>query len=221
MFGFSQNRQFIPDIFKNYSLYEINYIFLNFYNALNEDDMKIPYKYANKAQNLKELFILRIKDLLQESDDIKCFYSKNIIQAYANSTSIKLENKIPKSSLAKMILSISNDSFLINPQIAFENFVFDKICKSNPKLKMRFKNNLCIIEDKMAILAKFDQNQDKDIQQALRYISENSFEKFYIVYPRSENFTHYKQIRAFLCENNNTLLKLVPYTINNQILRRC
>lgn len=221
MFGFSQNQQFIPDIFKNYSSYEINYIFLNFYNALNEDDMKIPYKYANKAQNLKELFILRIKDLLQESDDIKCFYSKNIIQAYINSTSIKLENKIPKSSLAKMILSVSNDSFLINPQIAFENFVFDKICKSNPKLKIMIKNNLCIIEDKMAILVKFNQNQDKDIQQALRYISENSFEKFYIVYPRNENFTHYKQIRAFLCENNNTLLKLVPYTINNQILRRC
>ncbi|MCV3523728.1 hypothetical protein L8Y01_06540, partial [Campylobacter lari] len=28
-------------------------------------------------------------------------------------------------------------------------------------------------------------------------------------------------IRHFLCENNKTLLKLVPYTINNQILRRC
>ncbi|TXE88441.1 hypothetical protein FPD38_03870 [Campylobacter volucris] len=221
MFGFSQNHQFIPDVFKNYSLYEINYIFLNFYNTLNEDDMKIPYSYANKAQNLKELFILRIKDLLQESDDIKCFYSKNIIQAYISGASIKLENKIPKSPLAKMILSISNDSILINPQIAFENFVFDKICKSNPKLKITIKDDLCIIEDTIAILIKFNQNQDKDIEWALKHIGENSFEKFYIVYPRSENFTHYKQIRAFLCENNNIVLKLVPYTINNQILRRC
>ncbi|AJC87390.1 hypothetical protein [Campylobacter insulaenigrae] len=223
MFGFIKNRQIIPNVFKDYSQYEINYIFLNFYNALNESDMKIPYKYAKVAKNLKDIFKLYIQDLLESGDDFEqCVYSKEIIEIYKkNGFCNSLKHQIPDLIPAKLILNIFfQEEFLIDPQVVFENFVFDKIAKTNPKLKINIKNNLCIIGNKMAISAKFFQDEKNDIDYALRIISQNSFDKFYIVYPRSKKFTQYKQIRHFLCENNNTLLKLVPYTINNQILRR-
>ncbi|EEA6399848.1 hypothetical protein G3Z03_000801, partial [Campylobacter jejuni] len=49
---------------------------------------------------------------------------------------------------------------------------------------------------------------------------ENNFEKFYIVCPRNKNFTHFIEIKHFLCDLNKTMLKLVPYKISNQIIRR-
>ncbi|WP_039640934.1 hypothetical protein [Campylobacter lari] len=73
----------------------------------------------------------------------------------------------------------------------------------------------------MAVMPLFYKDSDKDVELALQFIKDNSFERFYIVYPRNKNFTQHKEIRHNLCENNKTLLKLVPYTINNQILRRC
>ncbi|WP_291950670.1 hypothetical protein [Campylobacter sp.] len=223
MFGFIKNQQIIPNIFESYSQNEINYIFLNFYNALNESDMRVPYKYAKVAKNLKDIFKLYIQDLLKKDDIFKqCAHSKEIIAIYKkNGFCDSLKYKNPNSISAKLILKVFfKEQFLIDPQIVFENFVFDKICKTNPQLKIDIKDNLCIINDKMAINAKFYQDEENDINLALKIISKNSFDKFYIVYPRNKNFTQYKHIRHFLCGNNNTLLKLVPYTINNQILRR-
>ncbi|HEC1790730.1 TPA: hypothetical protein R1728_000582 [Campylobacter lari] len=230
MFGFNEKEDFIPKIFRDLEQKSINHIFLNLYNSLVEDDLKIPYIYAKKADCLRNIFELKIQNMSIERtlrfSKIKqfCPYSHKIIKAYkeGNLNQIQLEAKMPKYTLAKLIQNMFlSPSFTLPLQVAFEAFVYDKICKSNTKSKVKIYKNIIIINEKMAVMPLFCKNGDKDIELALQFIKENSFERFYIVYPRNKNFTQHEEIRHFLYENNKTLLKLVPYTINNQILRRC
>ncbi|EAW0606150.1 hypothetical protein YZ24_04515 [Campylobacter lari] len=230
MFGFNEKEDFIPKIFRDLEQKSINYIFLNLYNSLVEDDLKIPYIYAKKADCLRNIFELKIQNMSIEKtlrfSKIKqfCPYSHKIIKAYKEGklNQIQFEAKMPKYALAKLIQNVFlSPSFTLPLQVAFEAFVYDKICKSNTKSKVKIYKNIIIINEKMAVMPLFCKDSDKDIELALQFIKDNSFERFYIVYPGNKNFTQYEEIRYFLCENNKTLLKLVPYTINNQILRRC
>ncbi len=230
MFGFDLKGDIIPMIFKDLEQVSINHIFLNLYNALVECELKISYKYATRAYSIKNIFELKIQDMCKDKilkiNKIKhfCPYSHRIIKAYKEGklNSIKLENKIPRYTVAQLIQNIFlSSNFIIDSQVAFESFVYDKICKSNDKAKINIQDNIIIINDKMAVMPLFFENYKKDINVALNLIGKNSFEKFYIVYPRNKNFSQYKEIRYFSYENNKTLLKLVPYAINNQILRRC
>ncbi|OCX43121.1 hypothetical protein A7X81_07710 [Campylobacter ornithocola] len=230
MFGFNKKEDFVPKIFKNLEQKNINHIFLNLYNCLVEDELKIPYIYAKQASNLRNIFELKIQNMSTERflkfSKIKqfCPYSHKIIKAYKEGklNKMQLEIKTPKYALAKLIQNtFLSSSFTLPLQVAFETFVYDKICKSNSKAKIDIQKNIIIINKKMAVMPLFYKENEKDIELALRFIKENTFERFYIVYPRNENFTQHKEIRYFLYENNKTLLKLVPYTINNQILRRC
>lgn len=41
----------------------------------------------------------------------------------------------------------------------------------------------------MAVMPLFYKDSDKDVELALQFIKDNSFERFYIVYPRNKNFT--------------------------------
>ncbi|AJC88853.1 hypothetical protein [Campylobacter lari] len=230
MFGFNEKEDFIPKIFRDLEQKSINYIFLNLYNSLVEDDLKIPYIYAKKADCLRNIFELKIQNMSIEKtlrfSKIKqfCPYSHKIIKAYKEGklNQMQFEAKMPKYALAKLIQNVFlSPSFTLPLQVAFEAFVYDKICKSNTKSKVKIYKNIIIINEKMAVMPLFCKDSDKDIELALQFIKDNSFERFYIVYPRNKNFTQYEEIRYFLYENNKTLLKLVPYTINNQILRRC
>ncbi|QYH02952.1 hypothetical protein A0Y64_004295 [Campylobacter lari] len=230
MFGFNEKEDFIPRIFRDLEQKSINRIFLNLYNSLVEDELKIPYIYAKEASCLRNIFELKIQNMSAERalrfNKVRqfCPYSHKIIKAYKEGklNKLKLETKKPKYALAKLIQNVFlSSSFTLPLQVAFEAFVYDKICKSNTKSKVTIYKNIIIINEKMAVMPLFYKDNDKDIELALQFIKDNSFERFYIVYPRNKNFTQHKEIRHFLCENNKTLLKLVPYTINNQILRRC
>ncbi|HEC1759267.1 TPA: hypothetical protein R1698_000866 [Campylobacter lari] len=230
MFGFNEKEDFVPKIFRDLEQKSINRIFLNLYNSLVEDELKIPYIYAKEASCLRNIFELKIQNMSAERalrfNKVRqfCPYSHKIIKAYKEGklNKLKLETKKPKYALAKLIQNVFlSSSFTLPLQVAFEAFVYDKICKSNTKSKVTIYKNIIIINEKMAVMPLFYKDNDKDIELALQFIKDNSFERFYIVYPRNKNFTQHKEIRHFLCENNKTLLKLVPYTINNQILRRC
>ncbi|ENQ6619220.1 hypothetical protein ACEQHX_000487 [Campylobacter lari] len=230
MFGFNEKEDFIPKIFRDLERKSIHYIFLNLYNSLVENELKIPYIYAKQASCLRNIFELKIQNMSTERTlrfgRVKqfCPCSHKIIKAYkeGNLNKIQLESNIPKYALAKLIQNVFlSSSFTLPLQVAFEAFVYDKICKSNTKSKVKICKNIIIINEKIAVMPLFYKDNDKDIEHALQFIKDNSFERFYIVYPRNKNFTQHKEIRHNLCENNKTLLKLVPYTINNQILRRC
>lgn len=56
MFGFNEKEDFISKIFRDLEQKSINYIFLNLYNSLVEDDLKIPYVYAKQAGLFKKYF---------------------------------------------------------------------------------------------------------------------------------------------------------------------
>ncbi|EAJ6150645.1 TPA: hypothetical protein ACRZSW_000233 [Campylobacter lari subsp. concheus] len=230
MFGFNEKEDFIPKIFRDLERKSIHYIFLNLYNSLVENELKIPYIYAKQASCLRNIFELKIQNMSTERTlrfgRVKqfCPCSHKIIKAYkeGNLNKIQLESNIPKYTLAKLIQNVFlSSSFTLPLQVAFEAFVYDKICKSNTKSKVKICKNIIIINEKIAVMPLFYKDNDKDIELALQFIKDNSFERFYIVYPRNKNFTQHKEIRHNLCENNKTSLKLVPYTINNQILRRC
>ncbi|MFG5142413.1 hypothetical protein O8I45_11375, partial [Campylobacter lari] len=63
MFGFNEKEDFIPKIFRDLEQKSINHIFLNLYNSLVEDDLKIPYIYAKKASSLRNIFELKIQNM--------------------------------------------------------------------------------------------------------------------------------------------------------------
>ncbi|EAH8788285.1 hypothetical protein EWV11_04235, partial [Campylobacter jejuni] len=63
-------------------------------------------------------------------------------------------------------------------------------------------------------------NIENEIQKISKFIYQNQFDQIYIVCPRNKNFTHFIQIKHFLCDLNKTMLKLVPYSITNKLIRR-
>ncbi|QOR01581.1 hypothetical protein [Campylobacter sp. 2014D-0216] len=230
MFGFNAKGDLVPVIFKDLKQEYINDIFLNLYNALVDNDLKVSYFYAKKASSIRNIFELKIQSMCKsfaiKRTKIKyfCPYSHKIIKAFMEGSlaQLNLDDKSPKYTMAKMIQHVFLSSeFILNPQVGFESFVYEKICRSNVKAKVDIWGKMIVIDNKMAIMPLFYDDNKKYIEMALSFIRENSFERFYIVYPRNKNFTQHKEIRHNLCENNKTLLKLVPYTINNQILRRC
>ncbi|MCH3688245.1 hypothetical protein [Campylobacter lari] len=156
MFGFNEKEDFIPKIFRDLEQKSINYIFLNLYNSLVEDDLKIPYIYAKKADCLRNIFELKIQNMSIEKtlrfSKIKqfCPYSHKIIKAYKEGklNQIQFEAKMPKYALAKLIQNVFlSPSFTLPLQVAFEAFVYDKICKSNTKSKVKiYKISLSLMK---------------------------------------------------------------------------
>ncbi|KAA6227649.1 MULTISPECIES: hypothetical protein [unclassified Campylobacter] len=228
-FGFDKKDEFIPEIYANYNRTKINEIFLYQYNANVDDDLKIPLSYAKKARNLKEIFKLFLYDLsnvnfakidkicLQASLFVKNFKTKK--PYFFNAT------KSNESSLKKLFKLYFYGACFKNSEL-FTHYVYDKISRQNPNLNFILKDNLLIINKEFALLIfdkKIDTNKldiDNEIQKALSLITKNSFCKLYIVCPRSENFTHFIQIKHDLCDLNKIMLKLVPYSISNKLIRR-
>ncbi|HEC1794936.1 TPA: hypothetical protein R1740_001610, partial [Campylobacter lari] len=154
MFGFNEKEDFIPKIFRDLEQKSINHIFLNLYNSLVEDELKIPYIYAKKADCLRNIFELKIQNMSAERalrfNKVRqfCPYSHKIIKAYKEGklNKLKLEAKKPKYALAKLIQNVFlSSSFTLPLQVAFEAFVYDKICKSNTKSKVTIYKNIIII----------------------------------------------------------------------------
>lgn len=226
-FGFSNHQEFVPSIYKNYTREQINYIFLCQYNANMEKFLKIPFYYGVKAKNLKNIFEIYIKELLHVKFQkiIKLYKFNCFLQNIERKKLIFKENKIIHPKIENL-LQFYTYGICFKTNDLFAGYVFDKICKQNPSKKITQMNNIIFIEQECAVLTLSEKIDSKNLQieKTLSYIQEfvknHSFDKIYIVYPKNENFTHFIQIKHFLYDLKKTMVKLVPYSITNKLIRR-
>ena len=232
-FGFSNHQEFIPELYKNYTRKKLNLIFLHQYNANVEDDLKISFEYANKAKNLRDIFKLILTDLLCVNfGKVRkiCIQSNVYIQNFNFKESKIFKTRFENFIRVKKLLRTYFCGVCFNTQDLFIGYVYDKISKQNPNKSVILKDNLIVVEQKLALLVcskkiniKELQNcleNCNEIQKALNLICKNSFSNFYIIYPKNDNFNHFVEIKHFLCDLNKTMLKLVPYSISNKLIRR-
>lgn len=227
-FGFYKEQEFVPEIYKSYNREKINYIFLCQYNANVENELKIPLSYAQEAKNLKELFILYLDDIFNKAKFAKPkkICSQLNLHAKAFKQRESLNSFSFGNSRVEKLLSCYFNGLLFQTQDLFLGYVYDKISKQNPQKKIFLKDNFINIENKIGILV-FSEKIDiqkiqiqNELDKALKFIEKHSFTNFFILYPRNKNFTHFLEIKHFICNLNKTMLKLVPYSISNKLIRR-
>ncbi len=228
-FGFSKHKEFVPELYKDYARKELHLIFLYQYNANVKENLKIPIFYAKNAKNLQEIFGLFLKDLLnapfKKARKI-CIQSNIYIQNFYTKRSGVFKTHCKDFAKLKEFLRIYFYGICFKTQDLFLGYVYDKISRQNPGKSLFLKDDLIVIEQKLALLIctqKIDTKNLKSnsqLEKALNLICKNSFEALYIIYPKNDSFNHFIKIKHFLCDLNKTMLKLVPYSISNKLIRR-
>ncbi|MBZ7955572.1 hypothetical protein [Campylobacter molothri] len=223
LFGFEKNREIIPEIYRSLDQQELVMNFLIQYNSCVKDEMKIPLIYGKQAKNIREVFNNFIKDVFKvKFGKIKTVFRYNGFQARRLIFQTK---KIKKYDLDQ-IFNIYHNGIYFNTQSLFSDYVYDKISRQNSDKMIDQQRDFIIIDKKIAIWAlckKIDIHNleiEDEVQKISTFIEKNKFEKLYIVCPRNKNFKHFVEIKHFLCDLNKTMLKLVPYKISNQLIRR-
>ncbi|EIX7698757.1 hypothetical protein MK749_000284 [Campylobacter coli] len=167
-------------------------------NEINTALLNIDIKIIIVIDDLDRLADTDIQEIFQLVRSIADFKNTIYILSYDEEIVSKALDKIQKDKGGKYIEKIVQVPIKL-PKVSQEN------------LKDIFIKKLKTIHIKHEAL-------DKD--EFIKKIKENNFEKFYIVCPRNKNFTHFIEIKHFLCDLNKTMLKLVPYSITNKLIRR-
>ncbi|EAH5307892.1 hypothetical protein D8W01_05475 [Campylobacter jejuni] len=229
LFGFDDKQEFIPQIYRYLNNQELMLTFLTQYNASVDSALKIPLLYAKNTKSLKMIFGNFLHNIMHVS--FGKIQNINIkLNTYAfyfqKRKSLIFNTKISKNVDLLRLLRIYLYGICFDAQILFSSYVYDKISFQNNGKNIDQDGDLIIIDKKFAILPLCKEINthnleiENEIYELLNLIKENNFEKFYIVCPRNKNFTHFIEIKHFLCDLNKTMLKLVPYKISNQIIRR-
>lgn len=228
-FGFIGHQELIPEIYQDYAREELNFVFLCQYNANVEDDLKVPLYYARRAESLRGIFRVFLADLLcarfGKAKRI-CIQSSFYVQHFETRRGRIFGSSFVDITKIRGLLQNYFCGVCFKTQDLFIGYVYDKICKQNPSKSVFLRDNLITINQKVAILVCGKKANVKKLEacdevgKALDLICKNSFSAFYIVYPKSSDFTHFVEIKHFLCDLNKTMLKLVPYSISNKLVRR-
>ncbi|TKX30575.1 hypothetical protein [Campylobacter estrildidarum] len=224
LFGFEQDKEIIPQVYNFLDKQELIMTFLIQYNSCVEDEMKIPLIYGKNAKNIQDAF----KNFIEDISNVNFGKIKIVFKCHLSKTRKGLIFKTKKleNYNLKQILKNYTYGLCFNAQKLFNDYVYDKISKQNPNKTVNQKDDLIIVDKKYAILTlckkinKHNLEIENEIHRSLTLIRENNFSKFYIVCPRNENFTRFIEIKHFLYDLNKTMLKLVPYKISNQLIRR-
>ncbi|MFQ6342705.1 hypothetical protein [Campylobacter sp. VTCC 70190] len=229
LFGFDDKQEFIPQIYSSLSKKELRINFLTQYNASVDETLRIPLFYARSAKNLKMIFENFLYDIIHiHFSKIKNINAKFSMYAscFPKRKSLIFNTKISKKNDFLKLLRIYFYGICFDAQNLFSSYVYDKISFKNNGKIINQNGDLIIIDKKFAILPLCKEINthnleiENEIHKFLVLIKENNFEKFYIVCPRNKNFTHFIEIKHFLYDLNKTMLKLVPYKISNQLIRR-
>ncbi len=228
-FGFDKEQEFVPKIYSHLGKEELIITFLIQYNASVGNTLKIPLSYTKNTKTLKMLF----RNFLYDAMHISFGKIKKInikISQYAllfqERKNFIFKTKITRKIDFLRLLRIYFNGICFDAQILFSTYVYDKISWQNRDKNVIENNGLIVIENNFAILPLCKEINvqnleiENEIHKILNLINYNHFDKFYIVCPRNENFTHFIEIKHFLCDLNKTMLKLVPYKISNQLIRR-
>lgn len=230
-FGFYGSKDFVPEPFCSLCKSKKLIIFLTLYNANVDDALKIPMKFAINAENFSEIFSnfiienLRFKPLNFKKCVKFDVLSNVIILSFLKGKNIKFNAKIPLLKIARLIQILYQNgkfSLFFDANIFFKNFVFDKIAYKNSNREIYLKDEIMVIDKKLAVIVNFKsldfekQNFSSDIKKALSNSEILKLESVYLIYPKAQNFRRHILIKSENIPQNLTL-KLVPYRINNKI----
>lgn len=223
LFGFEKNREIIPEIYRSLDKKDLIMTFLIQYNSCVEDEMKIPLIYGKQAKSIQEAFDNFIKDISKAKfGKIKTIFKWNEFQERR----LIFQTRNLKKCNLNQILKFYRNGLYFDAQSLFSDYVYDKISRQNPDEMIDQQRNIIVVNKKFAIWAlckKIDicnLEIENEMQKILTFIENNNFEKLYIVCPRNEKFKHFIEIKHFLYDLNKTMVKLVPYKISNQLIRR-
>ncbi len=191
--------------------------------------LRIPLSYAKSAKDLKMPFQNFLQDVIHTPFGKIKNIDKNLtlnISYFQKRKSLIFKTKIFQNVDILRLLRAYFRGICFDAQVLFDFYVYDKISHQNQNRSIVQNDNLIIIDNKIAVLPLCKEvdlqnlNIDNEIQKISKFIYQNQFEQIYIVCPRNKKFTHFIQIKHFLCDLNKTMLKLVPYSITNKLIRR-
>ncbi|EAH6876250.1 hypothetical protein PEY33_001430 [Campylobacter coli] len=229
LFGFDDKIEFIPRVYSSLCKQELVKTFLIQYNASIDSALRIPLSYAKSAKDLKMPFQNFLQDVIHTPFGKIKNIDKNLtlnISYFQKRKSLIFKTKIFQNVDILRLLRAYFRGICFDAQVLFDFYVYDKISHQNQNRSIIQNDNLIIIDNKIAVLPLCKEvdlqnlNIDNEIQEISKFIYQNQFEQIYIVCPRNKKFTHFIQIKHFLCDLNKTMLKLVPYSITNKLIRR-
>ncbi|EDO8877890.1 hypothetical protein GNZ76_02080 [Campylobacter coli] len=229
LFGFDDKREFIPQVYSSLCKQELVKTFLIQYNASVDSVLRIPLSYARSAKDLKKPFQNFLQDVIHTPFGKIKNVDKNLtlnISYFQKRKGLIFKTKIFQNIDILRLLRAYFRGICFDAQVLFDFYVYDKISHQNQNRSIIQNDNLIIIDNKIAVLPLCKEvdlqnlNIDNEIQKISKFIYQNQFEQICIVCPRNKKFTHFIQIKHFLCDLNKTMLKLVPYSITNKLIRR-
>lgn len=232
LFGFDNKGDLIPEVLFSLPMSEINRIFITQFNENVEDELKIPPRYAN-SNSIKEIFERYIDDTLA-INPLKfnacksfCASSNLVINAYKNEQDLKYLTKFPKIKIAKFIAFFGRDELRFNANELFANFIQSKLIKIHGSSHVSSDERMIYVNydnHKIGILptfSSFDISKKATFENEVKRAFDFSegLDVVYIAFPRQENLKKYINIKN-VAFHSEKLVKIVPYSITNKILRR-
>lgn len=232
LFGFDDKGDLIPEVLFALPTSEINRIFITQFNENVDDELKIPPRYAN-SNSIKEIFRRYIDDTLAihplKFSPCKsfCISSNLVINAYKNGQNLKYLAKFPQMKIAKFIAFFGRDELRFNANELFANFIQSKLIKMHGSEHILSDEKMIYLsynDHKIGILPSFSSFDisdkatfENEVKKAFDF--SEGLDMVYIAFPRQENLKKYINIKN-VAFHSEKLVKIVPYSITNKILRR-
>ncbi|WP_133169623.1 hypothetical protein [Campylobacter blaseri] len=237
-FGFLIGRgELIPEIFSCLDKKDIFLYFLTQFNAYVQKELTVPLQYVLNLNSLEEIFEAKIQILLNNLDinHIKkiCPLSAEIIHNYKNkSFKDKIILDIPYFSVAKLIKMIyfkETPGLVFNSKDFFINYVFSKIQKMHKDKEVIVEENvlyltkndgkvLCVMPSFSEFNREKEGTFDRDLRKAFNMCKENM--DIYLVLPRQKKLCRHIEIKGCNSSGKEKSIKVVPYSINNKIIKK-
>lgn len=222
-FGFSSRAQFVPQLLKQRPLREINAVFIALFNA-NFPEFALEESLANCA-SLREIFAMKLENL-KNNKNVSLY--QNLDQNSLAQISINLENS--DKIYAKFCQFLSNNELIFDANELFKGYIYSRASSVNSHQNVsedQFGVYLKAQDFKICIVGRFER-----FTQQILDDKDDSYFKFkadfahlcecdalYFAYPRQEGLKKFINFDTYAL-NSQKSVKIVPYLVTNQFLRR-
>ncbi len=224
----------IPTIFKELSSCDRNKIFIAQFNAAADESLKISTKSCFAKKDLLDIFNDKIRELLCDASHKRCELSDYLIGHFNTHTEYKLNRfftKVPTHPAAKLIQMMwckENRGIYFESSWFFCNYVYEKISKCHYDKEITYKDGLILVtkngENLVAVMPCFKymnmnepQLANEEIRKAYKMLEKINVGKFYIAFPKNEDFKRHIVVKQ--SDNDiNSKLSLIPYSISHKIV---
>ena len=195
-FGFSSRAQFVPQLLKQRPLREINAVFIALFNA-NFPEFALEESLANCA-NLREIFALKLENL--------------------------------EKNYAKFSQFLSNNELIFDANELFKGYIYSRVSSVNSHQNVsedQFGVYLKAQDFKICIVGRFErftqQILDGKYDSYFKFKADfgplREYDTLYFAYPKQEGLKKFINFDTYAL-NSQKSVKIVPYLVTNQFLRR-